>query len=320
MHLPTKMYDVIIVGGGPAGLTAATNTAHRGLRTLVIEQLETLGGQPLILYPDKIIKDHPGFPIGVLAKEFARMIGMQAINAGAEIHCNEEVLLIKHRKEGFLELSTTGSVYLSKRIILCTGMLTVPNKLPLLKNFDGEGIHYKVGNVSRFKDKRVVVIGGGENAFDTALQLSDVAREIVVLVKQGYAKAKDSTVNDLEKKGVKIKYDSEIRKITKKSNQNAIDRITVMNLKTNDTSEIKVDAIFSAIGFSSHNEFLMNNKLEQNKDGSIRINDNYETSVKGVFAAGDITGEVKLIAVACAEGIKAAISAFSSIKKPYWLH
>ena len=79
------MHDVIIIGAGPAGLTAATNTAHRGLKTLVIEQCDRAGGQPRICYPDKIIKDHPGFPVGILGKELSRMLVLQAKNAGAEI-------------------------------------------------------------------------------------------------------------------------------------------------------------------------------------------------------------------------------------------
>jgi thioredoxin reductase len=312
------MYDVIIVGAGPAGLTAATNTAHRGLQTLVIEQYEKAGGQPLIVYPDKIVKDHPGFPIGVLAKEFARMLQMQATNAGAEIHLNEEALLITKRKEGFLELKTTDSVYLAKRIILCTGMLNVPNRPPILKDFDGTGIHYKLGDASRFKGKRVIVIGGGDNAFDTALQLAEVTDDVKILVKQGYAKAKESTVKEAEGRGITVRYNSEIIGLGKKGR--ALARVKVADLKTGAASEIELDTLFSAIGFSSHNEFLKNNGLEQRRDGSIKVGKNYETSMAGVFAAGDVTGEVKLIAVACAEGIEAAISAFSSIKKPYWLH
>src|SRR5512136_43851 len=100
------MYDVIIVGAGPAGLTSAANTAYRGLKTLVIEKQDVAGGLPTLLYPDKIIRDHPGFPVGILGKELSRMLFMQAKNAGAEIKFDEEVLGLKKKNEDLIEVKT----------------------------------------------------------------------------------------------------------------------------------------------------------------------------------------------------------------------
>jgi thioredoxin reductase (NADPH) len=312
------MYDIIIIGAGPAGLTAAINTAHRGLKTLVIEQYEKPGGQPLIFYPDKIIKDHPGFPIGVLAKEFARRVEMQAVNAGAEIKCNEEVLKI-NKKDDLLEVKTNNRIYKSKRVIICTGMLNIPNKLHLLENYRGEGIYYKIGNLNDFKDKKVTVIGGGDNAFDSAIQLKEVASGVNIIIKQEYAKAKEITLEEAESKGIKIYYNTELTNIINYPNSKKIKKIKILNTKTKVTSELITDIIFSSIGFSTVNKFLKDNNIELNNDGTVKINKNYETSIKGVFAAGDLNGEVKLIAVASARGIQAAINSFSSIKKPYWI-
>jgi len=185
------MYDIIIIGAGPAGLTAAINTAHRGLKTLVIEQYDKPGGQPLIFYPDKIIKDHPGFPIGVLAKEFARRVEMQAIHAGAEIKCNEEALKINKIDDNLLEVKTNNGLYKSKRVIICTGMLNIPRKLPILENYKGKGIYYKIENLNEFKGKKVTVIGGGDNAFDSAIQIKEIASNVNILIKHAYAKAKE---------------------------------------------------------------------------------------------------------------------------------
>lgn len=97
------MYDVIIIGAGPAGLTAAANTSHRGLQSLVIEKQDMPGGLPSLRYPNKIIRDHPGFPCGILGKELSRMLSMQAQNAGAEIKCDEEAYRIKRRNDTAIE-------------------------------------------------------------------------------------------------------------------------------------------------------------------------------------------------------------------------
>jgi thioredoxin reductase (NADPH) len=312
------MYDIIIIGAGPAGLTAAINTAHRGLKTLVIEQYEKPGGQPLVFYPDKLIKDHPGFPIGILGKEFARRVEMQATGAGAEIKCNEEALRVIP-KDSSIQVMTTNSAYEGKRVILCTGMLNLPSTLPVLANYQGEGVNYKVGSLSKFKGKKIVVIGGGDTAFDITLQLKEVASGVSILVKQEYAKAKEKTVKEAEKAGVKIFYKTELVGIVNAEGSKKISRIKVINSKTQENAELPCDEIFSAIGFSLVNKFFKDNNIELNPDGTAKVDKHYETNIKGVFAAGDINGEPKLIAVACSRGIKAAISTFSSIKKPYWL-
>ncbi|MBU0756485.1 MAG: NAD(P)/FAD-dependent oxidoreductase [Nanoarchaeota archaeon] len=312
------MYDVIIIGAGPAGLTAATNTAHRGLKTLVIEQYDETGGQPLIFYGDKIIKDHPGFPVGVPGKELSRLLDIQARNAGAEIHCSEEALSIKRIKQDDIIVKTTQGSYSGRRVILASGGLNIPAKLPMLKGCDN--VYYKSRNIGRkFKDKTCIVIGGGDNAFDTALQIREVSSKVSIIVNHSYAKAKEVTVEEAAKKNIKVLYNTELKSVKKTKEEKLITHAVIHNTKTKKSKEMMVDAVFSAIGFSTVNEFLKNNGLLQNRDGSIKTDDKYETSVKGVYAAGDLCGEVKLIAVACARGIEAAINAFSSIKRPYWL-
>ena len=311
------MYDVIIIGAGPAGLTAAANTAHRGLKTLVLEQCEKPGGQPLNFYPDKIIKDHPGFPVGVLGKEFARLLEIQAKNADAKIKCGEEALSIEGA-EPELTVRTTNGSYLAQRVIICTGLLSYPSRLPVLSNFTGTGVHYKIENLRDFRKKNVVVVGGGDNAFDTALQIKEVAGDVKVLVKHEYAKAKLSTINEVKDAGIEILYNTEIKEVVQDEGSKKLTGVRIVS-KDGTVAQLPVDEVFSAIGFSLVSEFLKNNGLEMNTDGSIKVDGKYETSRKGVFAAGDVNGDVMLIAVACARGIEAAINSFSSIKKPYWL-
>jgi thioredoxin reductase (NADPH) len=313
------MYDIIIIGAGPAGLTAAANTAHRGLQSLVIEKQDIAGGLPTLLYPDKIIRDHPGFPVGILGKELSRMLFMQAKNAGVEFKFDEEVVKIRRREKGFIEIESSQAIYQGKKVIICTGIYNVAKKLEVLKNYSGLNVHYKVENPRVFKGKNFVIVGGGDHAFDTAVQLSDIAAKVTLLVNREYAKAKEKTVKMADDLGTVVLYNTEMIRILKNSS-GIFERIQIHNNETDKKKVIKADELFIAIGFEPIKRFLKTNGFRVKKDGSIDVDTNLETNLKGVFAAGDVTGEVRLIATACAEGIVAAIHAFEEIKKPYWLH
>ena len=311
------MYEVIIIGAGPAGLTAATNTSHRGLKTLVIEKQDIAGGLPTLLYPNKIIRDHPGFPVGILGKELSRMLFMQAKNAGAEFKFDEETLKIQ-RKENSVVVNTTHNSYRGKRVILCTGIYNIPKKIDVFKDYVGSNVHYKVENPRAFKEKRLVIVGAGDHAFDTAIQLSEIAKTVTVIVKREYAKAKEKTVKLAENLGTQIFYNTEIIRLLKGKSRK-YERIQIANSQTGEKRVIKVDEVFIAIGFEPIIHFLETNGLQTKKDGSVEVDENLQTGINGVFAAGDITGEIRLIATACAEGIIAAVHAFEEIKQPYWL-
>ena len=313
------MYDVIIIGAGPAGLTAAANTSHRGLKSLALEKQATPCGLPTLIYPDKIIRDHPGFPVGILGKELSRMLFMQAKNAGAEIKCDEEVLKIKKRDDGLIEVKTVQDTYQGKRVILCTGIYDVPRKLEILKGYTGPDVHYKLADPEAFKDKKIVIVGGGDHAFDTAIQLSDIAKSTTILVKDKYAKAKENTVKLAETLGIKVYYNTKPLKIFM-DKAGILEKIQIADLETEKKETIRVEKLFVAIGFEPIKSFLVNNGFKlQRKDSSIKVDRTLQTNIKGVFAAGDVTGEVRLIATACAEAIVAAVHAFEEIKKPYWL-
>lgn len=312
------MYDVIIVGAGPAGLTAAANTSHRGLKSLVLDKQATPGGLPTLIYPDKIIRDHPGFPVGILGKELSRMLFMQAKNAGAEIACDNEVLKIEKGDDGIIEVKTAQDIYQANKVILCTGIYNVPKKLEILKNYTGPNVHYRVETPLRFKGKKVVIVGGGDHAFDTAVQLSDVAESTTILVKEKYAKAKENSVKLAESSGIKVLYNTIPVKISK-NRSGMLESIQIANHETNETETIKAEELFIAIGFEPVKRFLENNGFKLRKDGSVEVDKNLQTNITGIFAAGDVTGEIRLIATACAEGIIAAVHAFEEIKKPYWL-
>ena len=313
----TEMYDVLIIGAGPAGLTAAANTALRGLKTLVLEKQDGPGGLPTILYPDKIIRDHPGFPVGILGKELSRMLSMQAKNAGAEIRCDEEAVKISENNSA-VEVQTVQDAYQAKRVILCTGIYDIPRKLKVLRGYKGPNVHYKLERPREFRQKHVVIVGGGDHALDTAVQLREFTKKTIVLVRDKYAKAKQKTVELAENLGVEILYNTEIVHISR-DQEGKLNEIQVVNRRTGAKTILTVDELFVAIGFEPIKSFLENNGLKLRKNGSVWVNRSLQTNRPSVFAAGDVTGEVRLIATACAEGIVAAVHAFEDIKEPYWL-
>jgi thioredoxin reductase (NADPH) len=189
----------------------------------------------------------------------------------------------------------------------------------MLAGYSGPNIHYKVENLAEFKGKNVVIIGGGDSAFDTAVQLGEIAKTVTVLVKEKYAKAKENTVKLASEGGVQVLYNTEAAKIMKDL-QGTLSGIQVTDTELNQERVLKADKLFIAIGFQKVRSFYENNGFELLEDGSVKVDEHLQTNIKGIYAAGDITGEIRLIATACAEGITAAINAFEQLKKPYWLH
>lgn len=313
-----KTYDIIIIGAGPAGLTAGANTALRGLKSLVLEKQETPGGLPTLLYPDKIVRDHPGFPVGILGKELSRMLTMQARNAGAEIKLGEEAVGVEKNDNGSIEAVTVEGTYEAKRVILSTGIYNIPRKLKNLEGYAGPNLHYKIENLEIFSKKKVVIVGGGDHAFDTAIQISNIAESTTILNKHRYPKAKESGVELARKSGTQVLNNTEILRAFK-DKQRVINRIQVFNSLENEKKILAVDALFIAIGFEPVKHFLENNGFRPRDDGSVKVDRSMQTSIKGIYAAGDVTGEVRLISTACAEGIVAAVHAFEEIRRPYWI-
>lgn len=227
-------------------------------------------------------------------------------------------LKIQSSENDLIEVNTDHDSYQGKRVILCTGIYNVPKKLQVLKGYKGPNIHYKLENPRAFKGKRCVIVGGGEHAFDTAIQLGNMAEKITVLVKREYAKAKMKTVELAEKLGSEILYNTEvIRLLGRKTGR--FERIQISNSLTGEKRVLEADELFIAIGFERIKNFLKDNGFIVQRDGSIKVDENLQTNIEGIFAAGDVTGEIRLIATACAEGIAAAVHAFENIKKPYWL-
>lgn len=310
-------WDVVIIGAGPAGLAAGLTTAHRALTTLVIEAKDRPGGQPRFLYADKRIIDIPGFPDGITGEELAERTHRQAVNALVQFRFDEELHSIEDSGDvaggdRLKRVITNKGAYVCRKVIIAVGLLHYPRRLAVLDQIDSPHVHYKMPTVRDYAGGHVTVIGGGDSAFDAALMVRGRRGRVDVLVRGSEPVAKADTVARVRDAGGRIRTQCEIREAVV-----AGDRLR-LTLTDGDTLD-SVLAIVQ-IGFLSATATFERLGVRLNENGSIAIDPYFETSREGVFAVGDVHGDVKLITVAWAEGIQAAIHAFKEITSPYWLN
>jgi ferredoxin/flavodoxin---NADP+ reductase len=310
-------WDVVIIGAGPAGLAAALTTAHRGLTTLIIEAKDKPGGQPQFLYPDKRIVDIPGFPDGITGEELSARVYRQAVDALVQFRFNEELHSIEEtdqeEKEDVLKrVVTSGDSYLCRKVILAVGLLHYPRKLPVLDGLNSSKVFYKMPKIGDYEGESVAVVGGGDSALDAAVMVLERGGAVDMIVRGEQPAGKADSVRRVRESGGVLHLNSEIRAAGFDGGQ--------MLLQLTDGTALAADYAIVQIGFLSARETFERLQLKLNADGSIAIDPYYETSRKGIFAVGDVHGDIKLVAVAWAEGIQAAIYAFKEITSPYWLN
>jgi len=294
--------DILIIGGGPTGLFAAFYCGMRDASCRIIDSLPELGGQLATLYPEKYIYDVAGFP-KVRARDLVAQLVEQAKQANPGIHLNEAVQTLTRREDGLFELRTDKSVFLGRAVIICAGIgVFSPRPLPAPEavNFEGKGVHYFIDKLEKFKGQKVLVVGGGDSAVDFALMLEEVAESVTLIHRRGEFRAHEESVKKLESSSVNIKTFCELADV---SGNERLESATIVNNKTQETFELKVDAIVSGLGFSASLGPIQNWGLEIEKN-EIVVNTRMETNIPGIYAAGDIAtypGKVKLIATGFGE-------------------
>jgi len=312
-----RYWDVAIIGAGPAGLAASLTTAHRALTTLVIEAKDKPGGQPQFLYADKRIVDIPGFPDGISGEELSHRTYRQAMDALVQFRFNEELIDIEDTDEAEGEerlkrVVTSKSSYLCRKVIIACGLLHYPRRLPSLDSLHSEKVYYKIPTISNYQDDRVAVVGGGDSGLDAALMVLGRKGKVDLIVREAIPIGKPNTLARVRDAGGVIHVSTEIRSAALNGER--------IQLTLTDEKEIDCAAVVVQIGFLSSKDTFERLRVRLNDDGSIAIDPYFETSRQGIFAVGDVHGDIKLIAVAWAEGIQAAIHAFKEITSPYWLN
>jgi thioredoxin reductase len=310
-------WDVVIIGAGPAGLAASLTTAHRALTTLVIEAKDRPGGQPQFLYADKRIVDIPGFPDGVTGEELSERTYRQAADALVQFRFNEELVTIEDTdqvqdEDKMKRVVTTRGEYLCRKVIIACGLLHFPRKLPVLDQLGSKNLHYKIPKIGDYEGANVCVVGGGDSALDAALMVQARGGLVELVVREETPIGKADSLAHVEARGGRVYTSTEIA-----AARFAGDAI---QLDLTNGQSLNCALVIVQIGFLSAKDTFERLDLTLNDDGSIAVDPYFETSRRGIFAVGDVHGDIKLIAVAWAEGIQAAIHAFKEITSPYWLN
>lgn len=298
----SKTYPLIIVGAGPAGLSAAIYAGRAGIKTLVLEKL-TPGGQ--ILLSEKI-ENYPGFPHPILTQELILRILHQAESLGMELK-NEEVEKIegKERKKIY---TSSGTIYESFAVILATGARALPLGVPGEKEFTGRGVSYcATCDAPFFKDQIVVVVGGGNTAAEEAIYLTRFARKVYLLHRREQLRAdKILQKKVLKNEKIKVLWCSVLDRIY---GNKEVEGVLIRELKSGKVKNLDCKGVFIFVGVKPNSDFIRG-WVRMNERGFILTNDKLETSVKGVFACGDVRANLmKQVVVACSEGAQAAFMA-----------
>jgi thioredoxin reductase (NADPH) len=309
-----RLWDIIVIGAGPAGLTAGANCAQRGLSTLVLEAQKIAGGQPMNFYPHKTILDHPGFPRGIKGDTLSARLYKQAKKSGAEIHLYEPVVDLKIGSD-IKKVITAEGIYRCKRMILCTGLNCVPRKLVQMEHYSGRHLHYHMDADISYRKKRMVVVGGGDTSFENALEIKKKCLSVTLISRENMWKAKKTLVRKASEQGINLFLNHRLVDIDD-ANKTAV----VQDQKRKRRIKLPADEVFAFVGYIPTLGLYKNKGLRITQNDHIYADQStMETTVPGVFAAGDIASDVRLIAVACSQGILAAIHTFEDITQPYWL-
>ena len=304
--------ELIIVGGGPAGLTSAIYSARALIDTLVIEKMLP-GGQPVLT---TFIENYPGFPEGISGPELAERLESQAGKFGAKIITSRPVLNISRREEGF-EIKTEMESFLGKAVIVATG--TSPRKLnvPGEEEFTGRGVSYcAVCDGAFYRDRVVAVVGGGDSAMDESIYLTRFASKVFVIHRRNQLRA-EKILQERAFSNPKISFiwDTVVQSI---EGDRKVELLKLKNVKTGEISELKVDGIFVYIG-SNPNSSMVKDLVELDENGFIITDDCMKTSVPGLFAAGDVRNtNFRQLATAIGDGAIAANSAERYLGELSW--
>jgi thioredoxin reductase (NADPH) len=302
MDKPVKSIDVLIIGAGPAGLTAAIFTSKFKLSTLVLED-EIVGGQIKDAYT---IENWPGF-INISGNDFVGKVVEQALYYGAAIDEFDRIvsLTLTDTKK---TIETESAVYKAKAVIIAAGSKRRELPIPEEKKFHGKGIHYcELCDGHIYDKKEIAVVGGGNSALLAVKFMTKYANKITIIQQFGYFQAEKKVQDEvLSNPKVKVLWDSEVRHA---EGDNNLEALIIENIKTKEMSNLHVDGVFVFIGLVPRTD-MYKEYISIDKYGYIVAGENTQTNVKGVYAAGDVRSKLfRQLTTAAGDGTVAALMA-----------
>lgn len=308
-------YDLVIIGAGPAGLTAGIFARAKMMKTLILDASK-VGGQLISLYPEKGIHNYPGFET-IQARRLSDKLYAQAESMECDIHEGEKVIDILNG-DGCYIIKTDKGEYQTVSVIVAIGMgMFKPKKMgaPGEDEFEGKGVTYILPKKEELVSKKVVMFGGGNSAIDMALVSCTVTDTTLVHRKETF-RADESTVMQLGKSRVKTEMSATLASV------NGTDHVESVTLKRGDeTFDLPADLVVINIGISSDLDDLKVWGIDLTDTGLVKVDFDMKTNRPGIFACGDVIdydGKYKQIVTACGEAATAVNSAYKFVKKPYW--
>ena len=300
--------DLLIIGGGPAGLTAAIYAARSGLNAVIIER-ENLGGQ-VALTP--VVENYPGLSrIG--GKNLVEIMVAHALEY-ATVFPREAVREITLGDP--IKVETTLRRFTCRAVLLATGASHKRLGAPGEERLSGRGVSYcSTCDGPLFKGRKVAMVGGGNSAVTEALHLNHIGAEVFLIHRRDALRAEERLIEELKRNNVNVMYNTEIREIR---GQKVVEELLLYNNAENRQFTAKADGVFVAVGYTPEVELARSLGVELTEDGYIKHDGRHRTNVRGIYCAGDVEGGYKQIVTATGAGAGAAMTIFEDLTDPYW--
>lgn len=281
-----NIYDITIIGGGPTGIFAAFYAGMRNASCKIIDSMPVLGGRLNAVYPEKYIYDVAGFP-KILARDLIDNLVNQIQPYQTKICLNETSQKLIRNSNELWELHTDLNVHLTRTLIIAAGVGSYTPKKHQAQSaskFEGKGISYAVIDKSIYKDRHIIIAGGGDSALDWANELIELAKSVTLIHRSDKFRAHDNSLSKLQKTNARVILNSEIVEFYGNKNLKAV---MIRNLNDNSEEILLVDDALIMFGYHSSLGKIKEWGLELSGNG-INVNGKMETNLPGVFAAGDI--------------------------------
>lgn len=309
-HMPVEEMDCVIIGAGPAGLTAGIYAERSGMATVILEK--NIVGGAVALTP--VVENYPGFAT-VAGKNLMDIMATHA-REYCDIHEGEEVREIKVGKQ--VEVYTNRAVYVTKSLILATGATWRRLRVPGEDRFFGHGVNYcATCDGYLYKDKKVIIVGGGNTALTDALHLRNLGVDVTIVHRRDAFRGQQHLQDSVKEAKIPVIWNTVVKEVLG-TDEGKVRAVLLENVLDGAVHEIEVDGVFVAIGINANNQLAQDLGLTLDENGFIVVDRAMRTNIPRIYAAGDLTGGVQQIVTAIGEGSVAAISAFEDISHPYW--